>query len=89
MIDSRVGSCRPYRVALLGLGAASIMSHNTYPVNHSARPNKYRVASLSDSRVGRLSGYRVALPMYYRVAPPNIGTPQSISRRGWRYAITP
>lgn len=74
MTDSRVGSPRPYRVALLGLGAARTMSHNTYPVNHSAHPNKYRVASLNHSRVGPLSCYRVALPMYYRVAPPNIGT---------------
>ena len=53
------------------------MSHNTYPVNHSAHPSKYRVASLNYSRVGLLSSYRVALPMYYRVAPPNIGTPQA------------
>ena len=75
MTDSRVGLLRPYRVALLGLGAARIMSHNTYPVNHPARPNKYRVASLNNFRVGPLSCYRVALPMYYRVAPPNIGTP--------------
>ena len=75
MTDSRVGLLRPYRVALLGLGAARTVSHNTYPVNHSAHPDKYRVAFLNHSRVAPLSCYRVALPMYYRVAPPNIGTP--------------